>query len=122
MLRIKVNANLDINEILRRQKEANNEAQFVLDQQILKDSNYYAPEDLGYSGGLKASSLLHSRIGQGHIEWQTPYAKRLYYNPQYNFRKDKNPNARGLWFEEAKSTNKDNWTDVAQKAYNKYFG
>lgn len=27
-----------------------------------------------------------------------PYARRLYYHPEYNFRKDKNPNAQGLWF------------------------
>jgi len=27
----------------------------------------------------------------------TPYARRLYWHPEYNFRTDKNPNARGLW-------------------------
>ncbi|PAD67028.1 minor capsid protein [Bacillus sp. 7586-K] len=122
MLRITVNANLDIDEIIRRQQVANKEAQFALDNQVLKDSNYFAPEDLGYAGGLKASSLLHSRLGQGHIEWNTPYARRLYYNPQYNFSKDKNPNAQGLWFEAAKAVNKNNWVDVAQKSYDKYFG
>lgn len=28
-----------------------------------------------------------------------PYARRLYYNPEYNFRKDKNPFAGGRWFD-----------------------
>ena len=29
----------------------------------------------------------------------TPYARRLYFHPEYNFQKDKNPNAGGMWFE-----------------------
>lgn len=29
----------------------------------------------------------------------TPYARRLYFHPEYNFQKDKNPNAGGQWFE-----------------------
>ena len=28
-----------------------------------------------------------------------PYARKLYFHPEYNFRKDKNPNAGGMWFE-----------------------
>ena len=27
-----------------------------------------------------------------------PYARRLYYHPEYNFRQDKNENAQGMWF------------------------
>lgn len=33
------------------------------------------------------------------IVHNTPYARRLYFNPQFNFRKDKNPNAQGKWWE-----------------------
>jgi len=33
------------------------------------------------------------------ISFSTPYARRLYWNPQYNFRTDKNPNAQGLWMQ-----------------------
>lgn len=29
----------------------------------------------------------------------TPYARRLYFHPEYNFQKAKNPNAGGMWFE-----------------------
>ena len=29
----------------------------------------------------------------------TPYARRLYWHPEYNFRKDKNANAQGKWME-----------------------
>lgn len=33
------------------------------------------------------------------IIFDTPYARRLYWHPEYNFRKDKNPNAQGKWME-----------------------
>ena len=33
------------------------------------------------------------------IVFDTPYARRLYWHPEYNFRHDKNPNAQGKWME-----------------------
>ncbi|MGG7143549.1 hypothetical protein ACQPVP_08790 [Clostridium nigeriense] len=30
----------------------------------------------------------------------TPYARRLYWHPEYNFRKDKNANAQGKWMDD----------------------
>lgn len=30
---------------------------------------------------------------------EAPYARRLYFHPEYNFSKDGNPNAGGLWFD-----------------------
>lgn len=35
-----------------------------------------------------------------------PYARRLYFHPEYNFRTDKNPNAGGMWFEPYLNGNK----------------
>lgn len=37
------------------------------------------------------------------------YGRRLYYHPEYNFRKDKNPNASGMWFEPYISGKKKNF-------------
>lgn len=37
--------------------------------------------------------------GYTRIIFDTPYARRLYYHPEYNFRTDKNPNAQGKWME-----------------------
>lgn len=34
-----------------------------------------------------------------HIIFDTPYARRLYWHPEYNFRQDMNPNAGGLWMQ-----------------------
>lgn len=37
--------------------------------------------------------------GKVSIVSDTPYARRLYFHPEYNFKQDKNPNAGGMWFQ-----------------------
>lgn len=41
-----------------------------------------------------------AREGKTSIVSATPYARRLYYHPEYNFSKNENPNARGKWYEQ----------------------
>ncbi len=41
-----------------------------------------------------------SSSGKASIVTSTPYARRLYFHPEYNFKKDENPNAKGKWFED----------------------
>lgn len=40
-----------------------------------------------------------SNIADGVVSlvFEGPYARRLYYHPEYNFRHDQNPSAQGLW-------------------------
>lgn len=40
-----------------------------------------------------------SRLSKGIVSlvFEGPYARRLYYHPEYNFRTDKNPNAQAYW-------------------------
>ena len=38
------------------------------------------------------------RLKKVSIVSDTPYARRLYFHPEYNFKTDKNPYAGGLWF------------------------
>lgn len=37
--------------------------------------------------------------GVAKIISDTPYARKMYFHPEYNFNKDKNPNAGGRWFD-----------------------
>lgn len=97
----------------RRLENMSRRGQEALDSQVLKDSNYYAPQD---QNNLIESSLRFTNPGSGIIIWQTPYARRLYYNPQYNFSKDKNPNAGGLWFETAKSRHVKEWEKIIKQS------
>ena len=39
------------------------------------------------------------KSGKVTIVSDTPYARRLYFHPEYKFKKDKNKNAGGAWFE-----------------------
>lgn len=76
---------------------------FDVANEFMADSNYYAPM---VTGDLRRSAITHSKLDDGLIIWRTPYARRLFYNPQYNFSTDANPNAQGLWAEKARSENK----------------
>lgn len=42
-----------------------------------------------------------SKSAEGHVDLysDTPYARRLYYHPEYNFSKEENPNAGAGWFD-----------------------
>lgn len=110
---IRVNVQVDTAAIESKVMKATEKAQFALDEQVLKDSNFYAPED---TGELMRSGVRFSRIGEGIIEWSTPYSRRLYYNPQYNFSLDTNPNARGMWFEFAKAQHLQDWLKIVERA------
>lgn len=98
----------------RRLNRMNEQGQFALDQQVLKDSNNYAPMD---QGDLIESGIRFTQPGTGRIMWETPYARRLYYNPQYDFSKDRNPNAGGLWFERAKSQHIRDWENIIRQSF-----
>lgn len=110
---IRVNIQLDTQAIESKVLEATEKAQFALDQQVLKDSNFYIPKD---TGELERSSIRFSRPGEGHIEYNTPYARRIYYGVDFNFSKDVNPNARALFFEEAKARHVRDWARIVEQA------
>lgn len=40
-----------------------------------------------------------SSSGRVRIISSTPYARRLYFHPEYHFDKEENPNAQGRWYE-----------------------
>ncbi len=57
----------------------------------------------------------NSSKGIVSIVSDTPYARRLYYHPEYNFQTDKNPHAGGLWFEPYVDGNKSKFCENAFK-------
>ena len=61
-------------------------------QVVPKDTS--ALEDSGFVDATGIS------WGYLRIMFDTPYARRLYWHPEYNFRHDKNPNAKGLWMQD----------------------
>lgn len=119
MLSFKINiVGISNNELTGKYQKAISKTQYILDEQILKDSNYFIPMDTAY---LQQSSLRASEIGKGRLRWDTPYARRLYYNPQYDFQTDVNPNASGLWFEKAKGLRSAEWERLANITFQENF-
>lgn len=55
------------------------------------------------TGALQNTSTFiddsESNRGIVKVVSDTPYARRLYFHPEYNFQKTKNANAGGMWFE-----------------------
>mgnify|MGYP006867760993 FL=1 len=49
------------------------------------------------------------KAGKITIVSDGPYARRLYFHPEYKFQKTKNKNASGMWFEPYISRDKKNW-------------
>jgi len=53
--------------------------------------------------------------GQVRICHSTPYARRLYFHPEYNFYKGENPHAQGRWFSKWLKGGKE--ADYAEKRF-----
>lgn len=99
-MKSKVTIKLDrakINTIIN----AKNKALEETTEAILSDikTSAVVPKD---TGELERSGFVDlSRLNDGitSINFDTPYARRLYWHPEYNFRQDKNINAQGKWMQ-----------------------
>lgn len=108
---------VNISSIVPKISNATEKVTHIVTQQVLKDSNFYAPEDRGYAGGLIGSGVDHVDVKTGKITWAKPYARRLYKGVTFNFSKDKNPNAQAMWYDKAKSVHLNDWVQVAKKGF-----
>jgi len=111
-----ISVKVDTKRIKPKIEKATSAAVGIVTQQVVKDSNLYAPMD---TGNLINSSLRSSNFNTGKAVWNTPYARRLYYGTHFKFSKDKNPRAQAKWAEKAKSVHSGEWARVAQKAVEK---
>lgn len=122
-MKSKVTIKLDrakINTIIN----AKNKALEETTEAILSDikTSAVVPKD---TGELERSGFVDlSRLDDGitSIIFDTPYARRLYWHPEYNFRQDKNINAQGRWMQSyIDGDNKEFVTDT-YKHFLKIFG
>ncbi len=82
----------------------------LLASEILNDCNQYCKEDTGM---LIASSYIHSKLDEGLLVWQTPYARRQYWEIRTAYT-DVNPNASWKWCHLAKRKHMAQWERQAQ--------
>lgn len=83
----------------------------LLASEVLNDCNQYCKEDTGM---LIASSYVHSKLDDGKLIWQTPYARRQYWEIRTAY-KSVNPGATWRWCEEAKRKHLARWNRQAQR-------
>lgn len=72
-----------------------------LTAKVLQDEVRQAQIVPRYTGNLQNEGFFvdPKTASKGYVRMQftPPYARRLYFHPEYRFRTDKNPNAQGLW-------------------------
>lgn len=63
----------------------------------------------------------NSQSSQGKVSLvsSTPYARRLYFHPEYHFQTHENPNAKGEWYEDYVPGGK--YDDFANKKYQELY-
>ena len=91
-------------------------ARAVICSQILRDCNEFCKEDTGM---LILSSLIHSKLNEGLLIWQTPYAARQYYEIQ-TAHTSPNHNASWRWVEVARNRYHERWARQAEKYMRMY--
>ncbi|MDF2610044.1 MAG: hypothetical protein K0R92_1518 [Lachnospiraceae bacterium] len=110
---MKVNSKVKINtqkikQLTRAQTIALEQTAEALHTQVVQAQ--VIPRD---TGALQNESTFvdYSEISQGKttLVSSTPYSRRLYYHPEYDFKTDENPNAKGHWYED--------WVDGSQKDF-----
>lgn len=106
MVQIRINRNLTGIEARLSQMVGRGQHAFV--NQVYADANIYAP--------MKSSDLRNqSQIASDgkSIVWNTPYARRQYYNQFVNY---STPGTGPKWVEKAKSIHLESWLRVAKAA------
>lgn len=76
----------------------------VIADQVVPFGDSYERGGKTHKGGtLQDSGYVnrkHSKEGNVKIVFNTPYARRLYFHPEYNFRQQDNAHAKGKWLED----------------------
>ena len=99
---------IDQNQCAAKVQTAWEKGLFALSSEILADCNEYCKED---SRTLIMSSMAHSRLSQGKLIWQTPYAKRQY----WAIRTSLTPGRTWKWCETAKRKYIRRWKQKAEE-------
>jgi hypothetical protein len=75
--------------------------QQFIDSECLRLCERKIPKD---TSALIQSGIINTKVGSGQVQWKTPYARRLYYHPEYNF--DQSPERGAYWFDRMKTQHK----------------
>ena len=108
-----VKISINVPNVEAKVKGAWDETLPLLSEEILADCNEYCKKD---KGALRDSSLIHSIPKEGKLVWQTPYARRQYWEIE-TASKDSNENATWKWCHVAKANKLKEWIEKAQQKF-----
>lgn len=120
---IKVNSVVKLNlpkirQLTEAQVKALEETAEALHTNVVQEQ--VVPRD---TGNLQNESFFadysESRSGKVTLVHSTPYARKLYFHPEYHFSKDENPNAKGKWFADWQEGGK--YQDFAMKSFKEIY-
>lgn len=117
---MKIKVDLDMHKIKKLSK-IQKDAIKITAEQLLHEvvSDAVIPFDEGTLQNVQ-TYIECKEISKGDVQivHETPYAMRLYYNPQFNFDQTINANAKGEWWEAYLTGNKANRPkDIYKQAY-----
>ena len=99
---------IDPNKVGLHVKGAWDKGLFILSSQVLGDCNQYVKVD---QHTMESSSYVASRLSEGKLVWDTPYAKRHYWAIPTSL----TPGRTWKWCETAKRKWKARWQKLAEK-------
>lgn len=85
----------------------------VVQAQVMPFDTGHLEEDSFFADYTESSQ------GKAMLVVNTPYARRLYYHPEYNFQTDENPFAGGEWYEPWLKGGKQE--DFAKNAFKQFY-
>ena len=103
-----VKIQIDPNRCAAKVNNAWDKGLFILSSQILGDCNQYVKVD---QHTMESSSYVASELREGKLVWDTPYAKRQY----WEIRTSLTPGRTFKWCETAKRKHKKDWEKLAEK-------
>jgi hypothetical protein len=114
---MKVTAKVTLNKSALQQLEQIQQKALEMTTEAVKTDIVTSAVVPKQTGELERSSFVEVKPGIGRIIFGTPYARRLYWHPEYDFRQDKNPNAQGKWMESYHSGDKRAWVNKTFAAF-----
>ena len=103
-----VKINIDKNRVAAKVSGAWQKGLYALSAQILGDCNQYVKVD---QHTLESSSYVASQLGEGELIWDTPYARRQYWEIKTSY----TPGRTWKWCETARRRHNAEWQKLAQK-------
>lgn len=96
---MKVNVKVTLNQAALKNLEKIQQQALEMTMDAVKSDIVTSAVVPKQTGELERSGHIVVEQGKVKLVYDTPYARRQYWHPEYNFRKDKNPNAQGKWME-----------------------